>query len=104
MNDLATSTKDMLGKRFSLGVKVDLEIELCEGSIFGKAHRLKFAKRPRAKNPRELIHSDVYGPFDNSISGNRYFIVFKVRKEYHCMTKHIKTRHFIVREQVTSAS
>ncbi|CAL9018585.1 unnamed protein product [Prunus brigantina] len=52
---------------------------VCEGCVYGKSHREPFEnEKPwRAKNPLELIHTDVYGPMQNeSIGGNRYFITF----------------------------
>ncbi|BES89982.1 Hydra magnipapillata [Nesidiocoris tenuis] len=60
-----------------LGVKLNLDSELCEGCIYGKAHRQKFGKRERANNPGDLIHSDVVGPFSKSRSGFQYYVVFK---------------------------
>lgn len=60
-----------------LGIHVDLDSELCEGCIYGKAHRRRFGTRERAKAQGELMHSDVCGPFVNSMSGYRYFVIFK---------------------------
>lgn len=51
--------------------------ELCEGCIFGKAHRLKFGTRMKATQPGELVYADVCGPFPYSISKLRYFVLFK---------------------------
>ncbi|KAI5336317.1 hypothetical protein L3X38_015584 [Prunus dulcis] len=52
---------------------------VCEGCVYGKSHREPFEnEKPwRAKNPLELIHTDVCGPMQNeSIGGNKYFITF----------------------------
>lgn len=60
-----------------LHVKLPMDTEVCEGCIYGKAHRLKFGKRIAATTTGELIHSDVCGPFLLSLSGFRYFVLFK---------------------------
>ena len=61
-----------------LGIKVDVNSEICEGCMYGKAHRLRFGTRERAKAPGELIHADVCGPFEvPSARGYRYFVLFK---------------------------
>lgn len=60
-----------------LGIKLKLDREICEGCMYGKAHKLKFGTRERAKEPGELIHGDVCGPFINSLSKNKYFVLFK---------------------------
>lgn len=60
-----------------MGIKLILNNELCEGCIYGKSHRLKFGTRERANTPGERIHTDVCGPFQCSMSGFRYFILFK---------------------------
>ena len=52
---------------------------VCEGCALGKNHRLPFPKGVawRAKEPLELVHTDVCGPMSiNSNGGNRYFILF----------------------------
>ena len=67
--------KKLIEKEFN--IKTDLNSELCEGCIYGKAHRLKFGTRDRATKPGQLIHSDVCGPFLSSISRYRYFVLFK---------------------------
>lgn len=51
----------------------------CQGCALGKNHRESFPKESkwRAKEPLELIHSDVCGPMQTpSLSGNIYFITF----------------------------
>lgn len=60
-----------------LGIDLPIDLDLCEGCINGKAHRLKFGTRSRATAPGELIHADVCGPFPYSFSKNRYFVIFK---------------------------
>lgn len=52
---------------------------VCQGCVLGKNHRESFPQESkwRAKEPLELIHSDVCGPMQTpSLSGNRYFITF----------------------------
>jgi hypothetical protein len=67
--------KKVLKREFN--IDVDLASELCEGFVYGKAHRLKFGTRVRATKPGELLHADVCGPFCYSFSNYRYFVLFK---------------------------
>lgn len=60
-----------------LNINVEMDSELCEGCIYGKAHRLPFGTRSRATEPGERIHTDVCGPFQESMLGYRYFVLFK---------------------------
>ncbi|CAK1554981.1 unnamed protein product [Leptosia nina] len=60
-----------------LNIKVKLDSELCTGCVYGKTHRRKFGTRERAKDAGNIIHSDVCGPFPNSFSKLRYFVLFK---------------------------
>ncbi|KAI8435453.1 hypothetical protein MSG28_003756 [Choristoneura fumiferana] len=60
-----------------LGIKVRLDSELCTGCIYGKTHRQTFGTRERAKEPAEIIHADVCGPFQPSFNKFRYFVLFK---------------------------
>ena len=61
-----------------LNISVQLDTDLCESCIYGKAHRLKFGRRNAAVEPGELLSADVCGPFSGeSFSGKRYFVVFK---------------------------
>jgi len=60
-----------------LDIDVDVDSELCEGCVYGKAHRRQFGTRIRATKPGEVIHSDVCGPFCSSFSNYRYFVLFK---------------------------
>ena len=51
----------------------------CEGCVMGKQHRCPYPKgiSYRAKEPFELIHSDVCGPMsESSIGGSRYYVTF----------------------------
>lgn len=63
--------------RRELNITVEMDSELCEGCIYGKAHRLPFGTRKKATEPGERIHTDVCGPFVNTASDNRYFVLFK---------------------------
>lgn len=51
----------------------------CEACVFGKHSKLKFqASDSRAKQPGELVHSDLCGPMQHpSLSDSRYFLLFK---------------------------
>lgn len=60
-----------------LQMNVSLNTELCKGCIYGKAHRLPFGTRKKAMKPGELVYTDVCGPFQNSTSGYRYFVLFR---------------------------
>lgn len=60
-----------------LGIYVNMDKEICEPCIYGKAHRLPFGTRKKAFRPGELISADVCGPFDISFQKKRYLLVFK---------------------------
>jgi len=61
-----------------LNISVQLDTELCESCIYGKAHRLKFGRRQAATKPGELLSADMCGPFNGeSFSRKLYFVVFK---------------------------
>lgn len=60
-----------------LQINLKLDMETCEGCIYGKCHRDSFGIRERSTKPGELIHTDVCGPFEKSMSGYRYFVLFK---------------------------
>lgn len=53
-------------------------ISFCDSCKIGKLHQLPFANCPiTAKQPLELVYSDVWGPAPMvSIGGYRYYIVF----------------------------
>ncbi|KAJ7687587.1 hypothetical protein B0H17DRAFT_855395, partial [Mycena rosella] len=50
----------------------------CEACLAGKTARKSFPKGGRKCATRllELVHSDICGPFPNSIGGSCYFITF----------------------------
>ena len=53
--------------------------DVCEGCALGKQHTFPFPKGKawRAKEPLELVHSDVCGPMETTTDGgNRYFLTF----------------------------
>jgi transposase InsO family protein len=60
-----------------LNLDLPLDKELCEGCIYGKAHRRKFGTRARATAPGELVHTDVCGPFQPSYTKYQYYVLFK---------------------------
>ncbi|KAE8676041.1 hypothetical protein F3Y22_tig00111634pilonHSYRG00007 [Hibiscus syriacus] len=51
---------------------------VCAGCQYGKAHQLPYNESKfKAKEPLELVHSDVFGPVkQQSISGMRYMVTF----------------------------
>jgi len=51
---------------------------VCEGCSFGKHHREIFDKGKvwRAKEPLQLIHSDICGPLETPLSHAFYFLTF----------------------------
>ncbi|KAH0815970.1 hypothetical protein GEV33_006820 [Tenebrio molitor] len=51
--------------------------EQCEGCIYGKTHRLPFGIRAKTTKPGERVHTDVCGPFQESMSWFKYFVLFK---------------------------
>lgn len=68
--------KQLIEQEFGLKVE-DNKSDLCEGCLYGKAHKQKFGTRIRATQPGELIHADICGPFTYSIQKFRYFLMFK---------------------------
>ncbi|GBO11846.1 Copia protein [Araneus ventricosus] len=60
-----------------LNIQVNIQDELCEACIYGKAHRLSFGSRNNCSSHGELIFADVCGPFDKSFRRFQYFVVFK---------------------------
>ena len=53
--------------------------EVCESCVLGKHHRTNFGKQVdwRAKQPLELVHTDVCGPLTPMSNGkNKYFLTF----------------------------
>ncbi|KAL0325093.1 UNVERIFIED_CONTAM: Retrovirus-related Pol polyprotein from transposon RE2 [Sesamum radiatum] len=66
--------KSMLKGLSKLEVRKDT---VCAGSQYGKAHQLPYEESNfRAKEPLELIHSDVFGPVKQaSIGGMKYMVL-----------------------------
>lgn len=54
------------------------EDTICARCQYGKAHQLPFEESAfRAKQPLELVHSDVFGPIKQlSVSGLKYMVTF----------------------------
>ncbi|KAE8706377.1 hypothetical protein F3Y22_tig00110393pilonHSYRG00025 [Hibiscus syriacus] len=67
--------KSMLKGLPQLNVRTDT---VCAGCQYGKAHQLPYDESKfKAKEPLELVHSDVFGPVKKqSISGMRYMVIF----------------------------
>ncbi|KAE8663053.1 hypothetical protein F3Y22_tig00113123pilonHSYRG00166 [Hibiscus syriacus] len=67
--------KSMLKGLPQLDVRTDT---VCTGCQYGKAHQLPYDESKfKAKEPLELVHSDVFGPVkQQSISGMRYMVTF----------------------------
>ncbi|KAE8673149.1 hypothetical protein F3Y22_tig00111810pilonHSYRG00151 [Hibiscus syriacus] len=67
--------KSMLKGLPQLDVRIDT---VCGGCQYGKAHQLPYDESKfKAKEPLELVHSDVFGPVkQQSISGMRYMVTF----------------------------
>ncbi|KAE8687090.1 Beta-galactosidase 15 [Hibiscus syriacus] len=67
--------KSMLKGLPQLDVRTDM---VCAGYQYGKAHQLPYDdSKFKAKEPLELVHSDVFGPVkQQSISGMRYMVTF----------------------------
>uniref|UniRef100_A0A2N9HY47 Integrase catalytic domain-containing protein n=1 Tax=Fagus sylvatica TaxID=28930 RepID=A0A2N9HY47_FAGSY len=67
--------KSMLKGLPQLDVRTDT---VCAGCQYGKAHQLPYKESKfKAKEPLELVHSDVFGPVKQpSIGGMRYMVTF----------------------------
>jgi len=63
--------------KHELDIDVDIDTELCEGCVYGKAHHHQFGTRVRATKPGKVVHADICGPFCYSFSKYRYFVLFK---------------------------
>jgi hypothetical protein len=72
--------KKMASKKMVHGLPlVDSPDKFCEGCVIGKHSKSSFPKvaEYQAKNPFELVHTDICGPIQpSSIGKNRYFIIF----------------------------
>ena len=69
--------KEVIQREFGIKIKSKDDEQLCQGCVYGKAHRNKFRTRERATCPGQLISTDVCGPFPYSISNYRYYVLFK---------------------------
>ena len=61
-----------------MGIKSRTTVGVCEACLEGKQHRQP-SHQPvtRAKEPLELIHSDLYGPIDpTTYGGTNYYLLF----------------------------
>ncbi|KAA0059177.1 integrase [Cucumis melo var. makuwa] len=67
--------KSMLKGLPQLDIREDMVCACCK---YGKAHQLPFKESKfRAKQPLELVHSNVFGPVkQSSIGGMRYMVTF----------------------------
>ncbi|KAG6476438.1 hypothetical protein ZIOFF_065679 [Zingiber officinale] len=67
--------KSMLKGLPQLDIRTDT---ICAGCQYGKAHQLPYQESNfKAKEPLELVHSDVFGPVkQSSIGGMRYMVTF----------------------------
>jgi GAG-pre-integrase domain len=72
--------KEIASKKMVHGLPlVDSPDKFCEGCVIGKHPRSSFPKvaEYRAKNPLELVHTDICGLIQpSSIGENQYFITF----------------------------
>src|SRR5579859_679253 len=61
-----------------MGIKVRTTVGVCEACLEGKQHRQpSHQPATRAKEPLELIHSDLCGPIDpTTYSGMNYYVLF----------------------------
>src|SRR5579859_3429582 len=61
-----------------MGIKVRTTVGVCEACLEGKQHRqLSHQPATRAKEPLELIHSDLCGPIDPTThGGTNYYLLF----------------------------
>src|SRR5579859_8093398 len=61
-----------------MGIKVRTTVGVCEACLEGKQHRqLSHQPATRAKEPLELIHSDLCGPIDpTTYGGTNYYLLF----------------------------
>lgn len=67
--------KSVLQKELNINVRLDKE--LCEPCVYGKSHRLTFGNRNNVTQVGELFSADICGPFDQSFSKKKYFVIFK---------------------------
>lgn len=67
--------KSMVKGLSNIEVRTDT---ICTSCQFGKSHQLPFQQsKYKAKEPLELVRSDVFGPVKHaSISGTKYMVTF----------------------------
>ncbi|KAL0352357.1 UNVERIFIED_CONTAM: Retrovirus-related Pol polyprotein from transposon TNT 1-94 [Sesamum calycinum] len=81
LSHVSYSKLDTMMKKSMLKGLPKLEVRkdtVCAGCQYGKAHQLLYEESNfRAKEPLELIHSDVFGPVKQaSIGGMKYMVTF----------------------------
>ena len=81
LSHVSYSKLDMMMKKSMLKGLPQLEVRtdsICAGCQYGKAHHLPYEESKfKAKEPLELIHSDVLGPITQaSIGGMKYMVTF----------------------------
>jgi histone deacetylase 1/2 len=53
------------------------DLAVCDACQQGKSHQLPFSESTReVKSPLELVFSDVWGPAQTSVSGQKYYVSF----------------------------
>ena len=69
---------------------IDIRDHACEGCLLGKQHRNSFpvGTSKRAKQPLELVHTDIFDPSEVRFLGhNKYILTFIddfTRKTWNC--------------------
>jgi len=81
LGHVSYSKLDVMMKRSMLKGLPQLEVrkdKVCAGCQYGKVHQLPYKESKfKAKEPLELVHSDVFGPVKQaSISGRKYLVTF----------------------------
>ena len=81
LSHVSYSKLDVMMKKSMLKGLPQLEVRIdsvCAGCQYGKAHQLPYKESKfKAKEPLELIHSDVFGPIKQaSIGGMKYMVTF----------------------------
>jgi len=81
LGHVSYSKLDVMIKRSMLKGLPQLEVRkdtVCAGCQYGKAHQLPYKESKfKAKEPLELVHSDVFEPVKQaSISGRKYLVTF----------------------------
>ena len=81
LSHVSYSKLDMMTRKSMLKGLPQLEVRtdmVCASYQYGKAHQFSYKESKfKAKEPLELIHSDVFGPVKQaSIGGIRYMVTF----------------------------